>query len=566
MAYKRLGDVLTDAGLITDEQLGHALAQQKESKRRLGDELIAEGVITEAELIEALQMQLGIEFVDLSAIDLDPEMSRVVSKNVARQYNVVPVRTTPEDVYLAMSDPLNFMAIEAVKNATRKRVVPMVATNDSVMRAIMTLYGNEGAARAIEEMKRDARAAGTDDGGSFQTSTLGDDADAQSAPTVRLVNSIIERAATERASDIHLEPREADLHVRMRIDGVLRTILTVPKELQASVISRLKIMGGMNTSERRVPQDGRANIRLKKQDIDLRINTLPTIHGETVVIRLLDKNESLFDPKGIGLAGSNLEKYNRLIHANNGMVLIVGPTGSGKSSTMYTMIRELNDDSVNLVTLEDPVEYNIDGANQVQINEKTGMTFASGLRAILRQDPDIVAVGEIRDGETAEIAMRAAITGHLVLSTVHTFDAASTIDRLVDIGVEPYLIASGVRGVISQRLVRKVCPHCREEYRPDPEEFEAVGLPYDPGVRFYRGSGCPMCFGTGYRGRTGVFEILVIDRALRSRITGGATREELQMAIEQSGSYRTMADSCRELVLNGVTTVEEARKTITALE
>ena len=566
MAYKRLGDVLTDAGLITDEQLGHALAQQKESKRRLGDELIAEGVITEAELIEALQMQLGIEFVDLSAIDLDPEMSRVVSKNVARQYNVVPVRTTPEDVYLAMSDPLNFMAIEAVKNATRKRVVPMVATNDSVMRAIMTLYGNEGAARAIEEMKRDARAAGTDDGGNFQTSTLGDDADAQSAPTVRLVNSIIERAATERASDIHLEPREADLHVRMRIDGVLRTILTVPKELQASVISRLKIMGGMNTSERRVPQDGRANIRLKKQDIDLRINTLPTIHGETVVIRLLDKNESLFDPKGIGLAGSNLEKYNRLIHANNGMVLIVGPTGSGKSSTMYTMIRELNDDSVNLVTLEDPVEYNIDGANQVQINEKTGMTFASGLRAILRQDPDIVAVGEIRDGETAEIAMRAAITGHLVLSTVHTFDAASTIDRLVDIGVEPYLIASGVRGIISQRLVRLVCSHCREEYAPDPEELDALGMRYDPAVKFFRGTGCPMCFGTGYRGRTGVFEILVLDRALRARITGGATREELQTAIEQSGSYRTMADSCRELVLNGVTTVEEARKTITALE
>ena len=566
MAYKRLGDVLTDAGLITDEQLGHALAQQKESKRRLGDELIAEGVITEAELIEALQMQLGIEFVDLSAIDLDPEMSRVVSKNVARQYNVVPVRTTPEDVYLAMSDPLNFMAIEAVKNATRKRVVPMVATNDSVMRAIMTLYGNEGAARAIEEMKRDARAAGTDDGGNFQTSTLGDDADAQSAPTVRLVNSIIERAATERASDIHQEPREIDLHVRMRIDGVLRTILTVPKELQASVISRLKIMGGMNTSERRVPQDGRANIRLKKQDIDLRINTLPTIHGETVVIRLLDKNESLFDPKGIGLAGSNLEKYNRLIHANNGMVLIVGPTGSGKSSTMYTMIRELNDDSVNLVTLEDPVEYNIDGANQVQINEKTGMTFASGLRAILRQDPDIVAVGEIRDGETAEIAMRAAITGHLVLSTVHTFDAASTIDRLVDIGVEPYLIASGVRGIISQRLVRLVCPHCREEYAPDPEELEALGMRYDPAVKFFRGTGCPMCFGTGYRGRTGVFEILVLDRALRARITGGATREELQTAIEQSGSYRTMADSCRELVLNGVTTVEEARKTITALE
>ena len=528
MAYKRLGDVLIDAGLITEDQLGHALKQQKETKRRLGDELIAEGVITEAGLIEALQMQLGVEFVDLSAIDLDPELSRVISKNVARQYNVVPVRTSPDEVCLAMSDPLNFMAIEAVKNATRKRVIPMVTTHDSLMRAIMTLYGNEGAARAIEEMKRDARTTGADDAstGSFQTSTLGDDADAQSAPTVRLVNSIIERAATERASDIHLEPREIDLHVRMRIDGVLRTILTVPKELQASVISRLKIMGGMNTSERRVPQDGRANIRLKKQDIDLRINTLPTIHGETVVIRLLDKSEALFDPAGIGLEGDNLEKYQRLIGSNNGMVLIVGPTGSGKSSTMYTMIRQLNTDSVNLVTL----------------------------------------VGEIRDGETAEIAMRAAITGHLVLSTVHTYDAASTIDRLIDIGVEPYLIASGVRGVISQRLVRKVCPHCREEYRPSPEEFEAIGLRYDPGVRFYRGAGCPMCFGTGYRGRTGVFEILVIDRELRSRITGGATREELKDAIERTGSFKTMEDSCRALVLTGVTTVEEARKTITALE
>ncbi len=469
MAYKRLGDVLIDAGLITEDQLGHALKQQKETKRRLGDELIAEGVITEAGLIEALQMQLGVEFVDLSAIDLDPELSRVISKNVARQYNVVPVRTSPDEVYLAMSDPLNFMAIEAVKNATRKRVIPMVTTHDSLMRAIMTLYGNEGAARAIEEMKRDVRTTGADEAqGAFPTTSLGDDADAQSAPTVRLVNSIIERAATERASDIHLEPRENDLHVRMRIDGVLRTILTVPKELQASVISRLKIMGGMNTSERRVPQDGRANIRLKKQDIDLRINTLPTIHGETVVIRLLDKSEALFDPAGIGLEGDNLEKYQRLIGSNNGMVLIVGPTGSGKSSTMYTMIRQLNTDSVNLVTLEDPVEYNIDGVNQVQINEKTGMTFASGLRAILRQDPDIVAVGEIRDGETAEIAMRAAITGHLVLSTVHTYDAASTIDRLIDIGVEPYLIASGVRGVISQRLVRKVCPIAARSIGPAP--------------------------------------------------------------------------------------------------
>ena len=566
MAYKRLGDVLIDAGLIDEGQLTHALERQKMSKRRLGDELIAEGVITEAGLIEALQMQLGVEFIDLSQVDLDPEMSRVVSKNVARQYNVVPVRQSPEEVFLAMSDPLNFMAIEAVKNATRKRVVPMVATQDAIMRAIMTLYGNEGAARAIEEMRRDVRSTADDVQGTFTTTSLGDDADAQSAPTVRLVNSVIERAATERASDIHLEPREEDLHVRMRIDGVLRTILTVPKELQASVISRLKIMGGMDTSERRVPQDGRANIRLKRQAIDLRINTLPTIHGEKEVIRLLEKNEEWFNPQGIGLEGDNLEKYRRLLRANNGMVLIVGPTGSGKSSTMHTMIRELNNDAVNLVTLEDPVEYNIDGVNQVQINEKTGMTFASGLRAILRQDPDIVAVGEIRDGETAEIAMRAAITGHLVLSTVHTYDAASTIDRLVDIGVAPYLIASGVRGIVSQRLVRTVCPHCRQEYQPSPDELVAVGLHPQADVKFYQGAGCPMCFGTGYRGRTGVFEILLLDRALRESVSGGATREALRIAIERSGTFKTIEDSCRELVLAGVTTVEEARKTITDRE
>jgi type IV pilus assembly protein PilB len=540
------------------------LDKQKGSGRRLGEVLFDEGIITEADLIEALQMQLGIEFVDLSQVDIDPEMSRLVSRNVARQYNVVPIKATPDEIYLAMSDPLNFLATEAVKTATRKRVVPVLATSDAIRRAIMTLYGNEGAARAIEEMKREAKSS--EDVSTYSAANLDEEGDSQSAPTIRLVNSIIERAATERASDIHLEPREEDVHVRMRIDGVLRTILTVPKELQQSVIARFKIIGNMNTSERRIPQDGRAAVRIKKQDIDLRINTLPTIHGEKVVIRLLDKDEGLLAPSGIGLVGEDFEKYEKLINSNNGMVLIVGPTGSGKSSTMYTMIRELNTDSVNLITLEDPVEYNIDGVNQVLINEKVGMTFASGLRAVLRQDPDIVAVGEIRDGETAEIAIRAAITGHLVLSTVHTFDAASTIDRLIDIGVEPYLIASGVRGIISQRLVRCVCPNCKEPYDPPAEEFASLGLEYEEGVQFYKGAGCPMCFSTGYRGRTGVFEILILDRSLRGAITGGATREVLQDAIEGLGSFKSMQQSLQRLVLEGKITVQEATKTMTSVE
>lgn len=562
MAYKRLGDVLVDAGLITDGQLADALEAQKQTKRRLGDELISQGVISEQGLIEALQMQLGIEFVDLSQGDLDPEMSRVISKNVARQYDVVPVSVTPDEVHLAMVDPLNFVAIEAVRTATRKRVIPLVSTKDAVQRAIMTLYGNEGAARAIEEMKRDARHTRVESRGLSAT----DVEDASAAPTVRLVNSIIERAVTERASDVHLEPREHDLHVRMRIDGMLRTILKVPKELQGSVIARLKVMGGMNTSERRIPQDGRANVRIKSQDVDLRMSTLPTAFGESVAIRLLERDESLLDAQGIGLYGANLERYRRLISANNGMILIVGPTGSGKSSTMSAMIRQLNNDSVNVITLEDPVEYHIDGVNQCQINEKVGMTFANGLRAILRQDPDIVAVGEIRDGETAQIAMRAAITGHLVLSTIHTFDALGTIDRLLDIGVEPYLISSGVRGIVSQRLVRKVCPFCQKEYVPEPEEFYDLGLEYDPAVRFFTGQGCPQCFNTGYRGRTGVFEILLLSRSVRALIVAGASREEIQDAIQHSEDFQTMAQSVADLVLRGVTTAQEARRTLVSME
>lgn len=562
--YKRLGDLLTDTGLITEEQLQTALKSQKESNKRLGEALIDLGIITEAGLIEALQMQLGIDFVDLSQIDIDPDMSRVLSKNVARNYNVIPIKTTPDEVYLAMSDPLNFVAIEEVKAATRKRVVPVLATNDAIMRAIMTLYGNEGAARAIEEMKREVKS--TDDVSTFATATLGEDSDAQSAPTVRLVNSIIERAVTERASDIHIEPREDDIHVRMRIDGVLRTILTVPKDLQQSVIARFKIIGNMNTSERRIPQDGRAAIRIKQHGLDLRINTLPTIHGEKIVVRLLDKDEELLDPRGIGLVGEDYEKYEKLIRSNSGMLLIVGPTGSGKSSTMYTMIRQLNTDSVNLITLEDPVEYNIDGITQVQINEKIDMTFANALRAVLRQDPDIVAVGEIRDGETGEIAIRAAITGHLVLSTVHTYDAVSTIDRLADIGIPPYLIASGVRGIISQRLVRKICPHCKEAYTPNDEDLSRIGIAPGTDVQFYKGAGCPMCFGTGLRGRTGVFEILIIDRALRSAITAGATREVLMDTIENLESFQSMESSVRRLVLEGTITVDEAQKVMNAME
>ncbi len=566
MAYKRLGDMLLESGYITADQLGVALAKQKEAGKRLGDTLIDLGYITEKELIDVLCMQLGIDFVDLSNIILPTELTNVVPKSLAKKYSMVPVKATPDEVYLAMSDPMNLIAQEEARAAARRRIMPMVSTKIAIDRAIMQLYGNEGAARAIEDMRNESSSSNAEaDDARFVATTLDSEEDAQSAPTIRLVNSIIERAATERASDVHLEPREGDLQVRMRIDGLMRNVLTVPRELQGSVISRLKIMGGMNIAERRVPQDGRSNVRIKSRDIDLRLSTLPTIYGESVVVRLLDKSAQLLDPQGIGLQGENLERYEKLIHSNNGVVLIAGPTGSGKSSTMYTMIRALNTEQVKLITLEDPVEYNIDGINQVQINEKTGMTFSNGLRSILRQDPDIVAVGEIRDGETAEIAMRAAITGHLVLSTIHTYDALSTIDRLMDIGVEPYLIASGLRGVISQRLVRRICPHCREEYTPTADELESIGLPAAGSVKYYHGAGCPLCFHTGYRGRTAVFEILAVDSTLRRAIAEAANREQIRDVLAHV-DFTPLSASCLQLVHEGVTTVEEAARTINTLD
>jgi len=557
----RLGDLLISAGLITQEQLEKAITLQKENKKRLGAELVDLGYITEKQLIDALQLQLGVEFVDLSNVVISPEMAKVLPKTLAKKYSVVPVRVARDTLFLAMSDPLNFIAMENVKKATKKKVIPMIAMESAVERSIAMLYGSEGAARAIEEMKRDI--IGNDFGESSFSNIISDDE--KTAPTIRLVNSIIERAVVERASDIHFEPNDGEMRVRMRIDGVLRNILSVPKDLQSAVISRMKVMGSMDISERKIPQDGRANIRIKQEVIDLRLSTLPTIYGEKFVIRLLDKNSQFLNKSKIGLEEDDLVKYMHLVKNNSGVILIVGPTGSGKSSTMYTMIKELNTEQVNLITLEDPVEYNMDGVNQVQINEKTGMTFANGLRSVLRQDPDIIAVGEIRDGETAEIAMRAAITGHLVISTVHTNDAVSTIDRLVDIGVPPYLIASALKGIISQRLVRRICPNCREEYTPSDEELVDIGMTLEPGQKIFRGKGCPVCFHTGYRGRTGVFEILILNRNLKNAITSGRTNEEIR-EIAEKGDFTTLAENCFRLVKKGFTTTEEARRIINSAD
>ena len=562
MAYKRLGDLLIAAGTITPDELETGLKRQKETKERLGAALISAGIITEAELIEALRLQLGIEYIDLSKTTIPIAMAQVVPKNIAKQFQVVPVSVDRDELYLAMSDPMNFYAIEEVKKAVRKKIIPMIATAEGVEHAILVLYGNEGAARAIEAMKREAPSEeNAIEENQFTGNILNDNIN--DAPTIRLVNSIIERAILERASDIHIEPKEKELQVRMRIDGVLRKILTIPKNLQNSVVSRLKIMSGMDIAERRIPQDGRFNVKNKRGEFDLRVNSLPTVYGEKIVARLLDKRAGYLTPDSIGLMGDNLKKYQRAIHCNSGVILIAGPTGSGKSSTMNTMISQLNTEEVNVVTLEDPVEYNIDGVNQVQINEKTGMDFANGLRAILRQDPDIIAVGEIRDGETAQISMRAAITGHVVLSTIHTNDAVGTIERLEDIGVEPYLVAAALRAVISQRLVRRICPKCKKSYEATDEEVSRLGLSTEHKHIFYRGEGCADCFNTGYRGRIGVFEILEITPEIRSLISCQAGRAviEKELAGVQSG-HKTLRENAIQLVEEGITTCEEVQRVI----
>lgn len=561
MAYKSLGEMLVISGDITEEQLRHATEVQKKNGKKIGDVLFELGYVSQRTVYDAIARQCNVPFVDLSSLALPKELSRVLPRSIARKHLIVPIEADANKVKIAMADPRNFIAVDEAHLATKRKIIPVLSTEEAIKRAITDLYGSETAEKALQDLKNDG-----DDDAQGETAENLDGADNENAaPTIRLVNSFIEYAVNQNCSDIHLEPRESFMAVRMRIDGVLRQTFTVPRKTQNAVIARIKVMGNMDISEHRIPLDGRSYARVGDRDIDLRISTLPTVYGEKVVIRLLYKSGNLMNTGGIGLSGKNLTKFENLLKNSNGVILIVGPTGSGKSTSMYTMIKQLNTENVNLVTLEDPVEYNFDGVNQVQINEKVGMTFASGLRSILRQDPDIIAVGEIRDGETADIAMRAAITGHLVLSTLHTNDAPSTISRLLDMGVEGFLISSALKGVISQRLVRRICPNCRQEYSASEEEQAMIKLPYVPGRKFYRGKGCPLCFNTGYKGRTAVFEILTLNRAMEHAIADNATQAEFMRLVYES-DFEPLIEDCRRLVLNGTTTVDEAFKTVNSTD
>ena len=563
MKNKRLGEMLVDAHVLSQDKVEEAVKLQANSGKRLGTVLLENGYITETQLIDVLKIQLGIDFIDVNKETIDPSMASIVPKSIAEQYHVVPIKLEKDKLILAMEDPLNFRALEAVKQITKYKVTPYIAYASAVERAILVLYENEGASIAIEQMKQERGIDATFEEVAKQSDVA---SKSSAAPTVKLVNSILERSLAEGASDIHIEPRENDMVVRIRVDGRLNQMLTIPKGLQDAVISRFKIMSEMNITEHRIPQDGRAQMTSSDGNVvDLRLSSLPTIYGEKIVIRILTRDKNSLTRTGIGITEKDNERFSRILKNSSGLIMIVGPTGSGKTSTLYTMIEELKSETVNMISLEDPVEFQIEGVTQVAINEKIGLTFASALRSCLRQDPDIISIGEIRDGETASIALRAAMTGHLVLTTVHTEDAVSAIDRLRDLGVEPYLIGGSLRGIVSQRLVRKICPNCREEYTPDPEIIDLAGI--NPlNKHFYKGKGCYMCFDSGYKGRTGVFEILTIDSFLRDQISKGINGNELRKLVSERGSFTPMIVNGRDLVEKGVTTVDEIVDNIVTVE
>lgn len=551
---KRLGELLIDSGLISQEQLQEALEIQKQSGEKLGNIIVSQSYVSEPQIMEVLEFQLGIPFVDLNNTKIPSEVQRVIPYNLIRRHNVVPVKIEMNMLYVAMDDPLNFIAIEDLRMATSYEIVPMIASKEAITSTISKLYGTESADQAILEFKKESDASAAN----ATTQTLEIESyEVDSAPIVKLVYSTLELAVSQGASDIHIEPMEDEVKVRFRIDGKLQQSQNIPKEAQAAVSTRIKIMAGLDIAEKRIPQDGRFDFTANNKVLNVRVSVLPTVHGEKVVMRILDKTNFLIPKEKLGFTKSNLVKFDQLLQNPNGIILITGPTGSGKSTTLYTMLSELNQVSDNITTVEDPIEYQIDGLNQVQVNIKAGLTFPNALRSFLRQDPDIIMVGEIRDSETVDVAIRAAITGHLVLSTLHTNDAVSSISRLEDMGVEPYLIAVSLRGVISQRLVRRLCTRCAQPYRPEEHELKYLGLPADGDYTFYKEVGCSHCNKTGYKGRIAVHEILLINNEIKDMISRSATVSEItKFAIEDGMS--TLKDESVKLIKNGITSFNEA--------
>jgi type IV pilus assembly protein PilB len=549
---KRLGDILIEAGLLTPGQLDQALGIQQQTNELLGKIIIKLGFVNEQSITKALEVQLGVPYVDISKVDISKEASAAIPVTLAERWQIIPLARQGKKLRVAMVDPTNFYALDDIRLVTGCDVEPVIAAEQEIIRAIHEAYGVQDiVANAVSKFR-------PDDEPSSNSNMTGIP---EEAPAISIVNLLISQAVKQRASDIHIEPQDNNLRVRFRIDGVLHGAFTFPQYTHASIVSRIKIMSEMDIAEKRLPQDGRIKVQEAGRDIDIRVSTIPTILGEKVVLRILDKQAVVLDLRRLGFSENNLRQYQQMYARAYGMILITGPTGSGKTTTLYSTLKELNTGDKNIITIEDPVEYRLDGVNQVQVNDRAGLSFGNGLRSILRQDPNVVMVGEIRDRDTAEIAIRAALTGHLVLTTLHTNDAAGAIARLIDMGIEPFLITSSVLGVVAQRLVRLICPDCKRSYQVEPGDAERSMLTTDDSVpvRLFRGVGCPQCHQTGYRGRIAIHEVLAVNHKLRQVISKRAASNELASVAKQAG-MRTMWQDGLQKVLAGLTTIDEIRR------
>lgn len=543
---KRLGDLLVESGVITNEQLEYALTT-KTKEEKLGDFLIKENILTEQQLIEVLEFQLGIPHIHLNQYSISPDLLQLVPAELAKRANIIPIRREKNKLFIAMADPMDYFAIEEVRMATGCQIETSIAAKDDLYRTLTKYY----------DLQESMEAALQDIGATEEAQV---EIEREDSPIVRLVNQIIANGVAQRASDIHFDPQETDLRVRYRVDGVLRTERSLPKHMQNIVLARIKIMGNLNITENRIPQDGRIKTNVNFKPVDIRLSTLPTVYGEKVVMRILDLSNVANSIDQLGFTERNEAFFRKMIAHPNGIMLITGPTGSGKSSTLYAALSNLNEEGVNIITVEDPVEYQLDGINQIQVKEEVGLTFATGLRSILRQDPDIVMIGEIRDLETAQIAVRASLTGHLVLSTLHTNSAVESISRLQDMGVEPFLLSSSLVGIMAQRLVRKVCRDCGETYAFTNHELEIMQKNGIEGVTHgRRGRGCPSCNQTGYRGRMAIHEILPIDRTIKEMILNRSGDSAIRDYMKQEGYYTLLADGLLKVVEGQTTTSEVLR-------
>jgi len=561
---KKLGEILVEGGLLTRKQLEEALPFQKKSHLKLGQFLVREGIVNESQIVDLVSNQLRIGKYRPENYTIDVDLTNLIPADIAHKYQTAPLQKNGLLLSIAMVDPLDINALDAIELFTNCEVEVLICSEQHLNSLLSSLYGTYagigGVLEDMEEMKIDKTAVKSSITEDVEVSSL--QGMAEEAPVVRLVNSILSQGVREGASDIHISPEKESVQIRFRVDGRLHEVPAPPKSMLLPIISRLKILSNMDIAISRIPQDGRFTVKMKNKDINIRVSTIPSIYGENMVLRLLDTSSSIYSLERLGMNERDRKRLESMISRPHGMILSTGPTGSGKSTSLYSILRKINQPDINIITIEDPVEYRIEKIRQVQLNRKAGMTFAGGLRSILRQDPDVIMVGEIRDSETANIAVQAALTGHRVLSTLHTNDSPGAITRFIDMGVEPFLVASVMIVSFAQRLVRKVCPSCKTAYRPPSEALKFWRLDQVKNVNFQQGRGCFNCMHTGFKGRTGVYEVLVIDDVIQNLILKRKSAHEIARAAKEAGNFTTLKENAAEKVIRGITSLEEAASAV----